>query len=100
VGSGIGRATALAFAEKGADIVIVDKEEGRIAEAAEEIRARGARVLTRKVDVSDQAQVEDLAKYVMSERGRVDILHNKWFGKRLSQKGYEAASEVIGRFLM
>ncbi|MGD0210312.1 MAG: SDR family NAD(P)-dependent oxidoreductase [Desulfomonilia bacterium] len=75
-GSGIGRATALAFAAQGADLVIVDKEEDRIAEAAGEIEARGARVLARKVDVSDRIQVDDLAKFVIAERGRVDILYN------------------------
>ncbi len=75
-GSGIGRATALAFAAQGADLVIVDKEEDRIAEAAKEIEARGARVLARKVDVSDRTQVEDLSKYVIKERSRVDILYN------------------------
>ncbi len=75
-GSGIGRATALAFAAQGADLIIVDKEEDRIAEAAKEIEARGARVLARKVDVSDRTQVEDLAKYVIAERSRVDILYN------------------------
>jgi NAD(P)-dependent dehydrogenase (short-subunit alcohol dehydrogenase family) len=75
-GSGIGRATAMAFAEKGAELVIVDKDEYRITEAAEEIKARGARVLTRKVDVSDRTQVEDLARFVIAERGRVDILYN------------------------
>ena len=75
-GSGIGRATALAFAEKGADLIIVDKAENRIAETAGEIEARGARVLARKVDVSDRTQVDDLARFVISERGRVDILYN------------------------
>jgi NAD(P)-dependent dehydrogenase (short-subunit alcohol dehydrogenase family) len=75
-GSGIGRATALAFAEKGADLVIVDKEENRIAEAVRAIEARGARVLARKVDVSDRIQVEDLARFVIAERGRADILYN------------------------
>jgi NAD(P)-dependent dehydrogenase (short-subunit alcohol dehydrogenase family) len=75
-GSGIGRATALAFAAHGADLVIVDKEEHRIAEVAGEIEARGERVLARKVDVSDRTQVEDLARFVIAERGRVDILYN------------------------
>jgi NAD(P)-dependent dehydrogenase (short-subunit alcohol dehydrogenase family) len=75
-GSGIGRATALAFAEKGADLVIVDKEEDRIAEAVRAIEARGARVLAKKVDVSDRTQVEELARFVIAERGRVDILYN------------------------
>jgi NAD(P)-dependent dehydrogenase (short-subunit alcohol dehydrogenase family) len=75
-GSGIGRATALAFAAQGADLIIVDKEEDRVVEVAGEIKARGARVLARKVDVSDRTQVDDLAGFVMAERGKVDILYN------------------------
>ena len=75
-GSGIGRATAQAFAAQGADLIIVDKEEDRLVEVAGEIEARGARVLARKVDVSDRTQVDDLAKFVIAERSRVDILYN------------------------
>ncbi|HUN56412.1 MAG TPA: SDR family NAD(P)-dependent oxidoreductase [Smithella sp.] len=75
-GSGIGRATALAFAKEGADLVIVDKEEDRIVQAAQEINTLGARVLIKKVDVSDRLQVEELARLVIAERGRVDILYN------------------------
>ena len=75
-GSGIGQATALAFARCGADLVIADLSEERLARVVGEIKAFGARVLTRKVDVSDRAQVEAFAKYVIQERGHVDILHN------------------------
>ena len=75
-GSGIGRLTALAFAREGADLVIADLREERLAQVAREIEALGARVLTRKVDVSDRAQVEEFAKFVIQERGHVDILHN------------------------
>jgi NAD(P)-dependent dehydrogenase (short-subunit alcohol dehydrogenase family) len=74
--SGIGRATAKAFAQKGADLVIADNNAQRLEETAGEIKAIGARVLTRQVDVSDRNQVESFAKFVISERGHVDILIN------------------------
>ncbi|MDD3249832.1 MAG: SDR family NAD(P)-dependent oxidoreductase [Smithellaceae bacterium] len=75
-GSGIGRATALAFARKGADIVIADLNEEKLAAVADEITAAGARVLTRKVDVSVKEDVEGFAQFVIRGRGHVDILHN------------------------
>ena len=74
--SGIGRATAKAFAQKGADLVIADNNAQRLEETAGEIKAIGARVLTRQVDVSDRNEVESFAKFVISERGHVDILIN------------------------
>ena len=75
-GSGIGRATALAFARKGADLVIADLSEERLNQVAGEIKALGARALTRTVDVSNRVQVDAFAQFVIQERGRVDILHN------------------------
>lgn len=75
-GSGIGRLTALEFARKGADLVIADLSEERLADVAKEIKALGVRVLTRKVDVSKRDEVEAFAKFVIKERGHVDILHN------------------------
>jgi NADP-dependent 3-hydroxy acid dehydrogenase YdfG len=75
-GSGIGRATALAFAKKGADLILVDNNPARLDEVAAEIKKIGARVLTRTVDVSKRSEVEDLAAFVLKERGRVDILFN------------------------
>ncbi|MBN1470913.1 MAG: SDR family NAD(P)-dependent oxidoreductase [Syntrophaceae bacterium] len=75
-GSGIGRATALAFVRKGADLIIVDNNPARLDEVAAEIKKIGARVLTRTVDVSKRFEVEDLAAFVLKERGRVDILFN------------------------
>lgn len=75
-GSGIGRLTALAFAREGADLVIADISEERLAGVAREIEALGARVLTRKVDVSKRQEVDAFAGFVIRERGRVDILHN------------------------
>lgn len=74
--SGIGKATAKAFAKKGADLVIADNHTQRLEETANEIKAAGARVLAKQVDVSYRNQVESFASFVMSERGHVDILIN------------------------
>jgi len=75
-GSGIGRATALAFAQEGADLVLADIHGDRLEETAGVVSAKGARVITRQVDVADKSQVDALAAFTLAERGHVDILFN------------------------
>ncbi len=75
-GSGIGKASAEAFAAEGADVVITDIREDRLQEVSSGILARGGSALIKKVDVSDRTQVEDLASFAIKEKGRVDILFN------------------------
>jgi len=98
-GSGIGRATALAFAAEGADLVIADKSGDRIAEVGKEIERLGARVLTHQTDVSDRKQVEKLAEVVIKERGRVDVLHNNAgvaIGARFEDTSLEDWEWIVG----
>ena len=75
-GSGIGKATALAFAREGADLVIADVNGDRLAIVSAEIEAAGARVMSMKVDVSKRSEVDELAGTVIAERSRVDIVMN------------------------
>jgi NAD(P)-dependent dehydrogenase (short-subunit alcohol dehydrogenase family) len=74
--SGIGKATAKAFAREGADLVIADNNTQGLEETAKEIHATGVRVLAKQLDVSDRKQVDSFAGVVMNERGHVDILIN------------------------
>ncbi|MCT2591618.1 SDR family oxidoreductase [Streptomyces sp. N2-109] len=76
-GSGIGRATALAFAEAGARIVAVDLDAQGAARTAEEARRRGAPAAwAETVDVGDGQAMEKLAEKVAAEHGTVDVLVN------------------------
>ena len=69
-GQGIGLAIARAFADEGASIILADIDPKQ--EAVESIRAQGAEVTARKVDVTDENQVLDL----FSGIPRLDILVN------------------------
>ena len=74
--SGIGRATALALAKMGTDIVIVDVNQQRMAETRKEIETLGRRVQTIQCDVARYDDVTSMAEQAMAFTGRVDILMN------------------------
>jgi NAD(P)-dependent dehydrogenase (short-subunit alcohol dehydrogenase family) len=74
--SGIGRATALALAQHGADIVLADVNDGRLASVSDEIRSAGRQVLAIHCDVSRDDDVAQLADRAESELGPVGIVMN------------------------
>ncbi|MGW2560572.1 SDR family oxidoreductase [Streptomyces sp. NPDC001514] len=75
--SGIGRATAFAFAEAGARVVAVDLDAEGAARTAEMARLIGAPAAWGEaVDVSDEEAMEKLAGKVAAEYGIVDVLVN------------------------
>ena len=76
-GSNIGRGIALAFAEQGAKVAVVDIEEETARRVVEESLAKGAaQSIAVKADVSNWDQVQSMAATVASEFGHVDVLVN------------------------
>ncbi|MGW0865588.1 SDR family oxidoreductase [Streptomyces sp. NPDC002611] len=76
-GSGIGRATALAYAKAGARVVAVDRDGEAAARTAESSRLLGASAAwAETADVSDEQAMEKLAEKVTLEYGVVDVLVN------------------------
>ena len=75
-GRGIGRATALAFAAEGADIVLAARTDGEISAVAEEVRALGKRALAIPTDVQHKAAVDAMVAQTLNTFGKVDILVN------------------------
>jgi 3-oxoacyl-[acyl-carrier protein] reductase len=73
---GIGRATALAFARKGANVVITYKENKRAAQQTlRECQKHGEAILC-YLDVRDEQTISKALKYILKEFGRVDVLVN------------------------
>ena len=75
-GSGIGRATALAFAEKGADIVVADIDSVAAARTVELVELLGARAYLYTVDVSSGEAMEKFANDVKATAGVPDVVVN------------------------
>src|SRR5262249_5599807 len=74
--SGIGRATALAFAAAGARLALMARRRPVLEEVAGVVRAEGAEALVVPVDVADRAQVQQSFATVRGHFGRVDVVVN------------------------
>src|SRR5438093_8896532 len=75
-GSGLGLATAKAFAESGASVALVDWNEKTVRSAAEELAAQGHKTLAIHCDVADDAQVEAMVEQTVATFGRLDAAYN------------------------
>lgn len=71
-GSGIGRATALRFAEEGAAVAVADFNLQGAEETARLIEAAGGKAVAQRLDVTDEEAVEAAASEVVSRLGKLD----------------------------
>jgi NAD(P)-dependent dehydrogenase (short-subunit alcohol dehydrogenase family) len=74
--SGLGLATAKAFAESGASVVLADWNEKAVRSAAEELAAHGHKTLAIRCDVADDAQVEAMVQQTVATFGQLDAAYN------------------------
>ena len=75
-GSGIGRASALLFAQEGAKVVVADLSESAGMETVGLVQAVGGDALFAVTDVRREAQVEAMVNQAVAAFGKVDILYN------------------------
>ena len=75
-GAGIGRASAFAFAERGAKVVVADWVAEGGNETVKLITQAGGEATFIKADVSNSAEVEALLKKAVATYGRLDFAHN------------------------
>ena len=74
--SGIGKASALAFAREGANLVVVDVDKRGGEETRETIRARGGEAFFDRMDVTSESEVSRMVEETVARWGRIDILFN------------------------
>ena len=75
-GSGLGRALALHYARRGAQVAVVDIDLARAGAVAQEVQALGAQAIHLQCDVGSDASVVALQKAVQQAWGGVDVLIN------------------------
>jgi len=73
---GIGRASALAFADAGADVVVASRKLPDLESVAEEIKSKGRKGLAIASHVAKLEELQSLVEKVKAEFGRIDILVN------------------------
>ncbi len=74
--SGLGLATANAFAIAGASVVLADWNEKAVQAAAKDLADKGHKTLAVPCDVSDDAQVDAMVKQTVAAFGRLDAAYN------------------------
>lgn len=74
--SGIGEATAKELASKGVKLVLAARREDRLKKLQEEIQKNGGQAIYKVTDVASHEQMEELAEYVLTEFGKIDVMVN------------------------
>ncbi|ABW17659.1 3-oxoacyl-[acyl-carrier-protein] reductase [Alkaliphilus oremlandii] len=73
---GIGKATAVKFAEEGAKVVAIDVKLEAMDEVSSEINEIGAELLTYEVNVVNREQIQAMVSDVVAKWGKIDVLVN------------------------
>ena len=74
--SGIGRALAINFAQRGCHVAISDVNETELAKTEEMVKAYGVNVTSQKLDVADKSAMHAWADQVAKDHGKVNIIIN------------------------
>jgi NAD(P)-dependent dehydrogenase (short-subunit alcohol dehydrogenase family) len=98
--SGIGRASALALANAGADVALGARREAEGQALAEEIRGLGRRALFLKTDVTDAGQAHALVEATVAELGGLDVAFNNAGSEGTGVTPFFEDTEENLRFLM
>jgi NAD(P)-dependent dehydrogenase (short-subunit alcohol dehydrogenase family) len=98
-GSGLGLATAKAFAESGAAVVLADSNEKLVRLAAEQLSSRGHKALAVECDVADDAQVEAMVEKTVATFGRLDAAYNNAGVQNVVAEAAEATREDFDRVM-
>jgi NADP-dependent 3-hydroxy acid dehydrogenase YdfG len=99
-GTGIGRASALALAKAGADVVLSGRRRAALEESAGLVAAAAGKATIEALDVTDSAAAEAVASRIKERFGRIDILVNN-AGMNVLQRSWAALTparvdEVLG----
>jgi dihydroanticapsin dehydrogenase len=97
-GSGIGRATALRFAQEGASVLCADINRAAAHDTVQQATASGGVAHAREVDVSDSSAVDAMIEDAVRTYGSLDVLVNN-AGVNIPGVLHEVSDDVIERTL-
>src|ERR1700680_1393022 len=73
---GLGRAVSLAFLREGAEVIVTYLNDQEFADLNSIAGTNGSRLVGRRVDVTDEAAVQQLIEGILSKNARLDVLVN------------------------
>lgn len=73
---GLGKAMALALADAGARLILISRDQEKLAASVNAIRQKGGQADLFVADVTDEARIRDLEREVVAKSGHIDILIN------------------------
>ena len=93
VGPGMGRATALLFAQEGASVVLAARRQEYVGEAVSQIESMGGRAVALPGDLSKKSEVERIVQGALDHFGRLDILYSGVGGSFEPTRDFSDVSE-------
>jgi NAD(P)-dependent dehydrogenase (short-subunit alcohol dehydrogenase family) len=96
-GSGMGLATAKAFAQSGATVVLADIHEAEVRSAAEDLVSAGHKAIAVRCNVADETEVAAMIEQTVSTFGRLDAAFNNAGVQSLPVETADASGEEFDR---
>ena len=96
---GLGRAVSLAFQNDGAQVVVTYRKQQEFDALSHAAEGGGSRLEGHRIDVTDEAAVNQLIENILAQHGRLDALVNTVGGYAGGVKLWEMETEVLDRML-
>jgi NAD(P)-dependent dehydrogenase (short-subunit alcohol dehydrogenase family) len=96
---GLGRAVSLAFLNEDAQLFVTYRNDQEFADLKSAAGASASRLVGRQVDVTDEAEVQQLIEGILAEKGRLDVLVNTVGGYVGGMKLWELDTRVFDQML-
>jgi len=96
---GLGRAVSLAFLKEGAELIVTYQKDQEFGDLKKAAGTNASRLVGHRVDVTDEAAVQQLIEGIVAERGRLDVLVNAVGGYVGGIKLWELDTRVFDKML-
>ena len=96
---GLGRAVSLAFLKEGAELIVTYQKDQEFEDLKKAAGTKASGLVGRRVDVTDEAAVQQLVEGIVAERGRLDVLVNAVGGYVGGIKLWELDTRVFDQML-